>query len=132
MKKLVDQILKFGFVGVIATLIDWSIYYICIKFLGIDYKIANVLGFCISVIFNYTASVKYVFDVDKNKDPKRNFVIFMTFSIIGLILNEALLILCVSKLHFGEMISKIGVSIIVMTFNFVTRKKFLEENKNRR
>ena len=30
------------------------------------------------------------------------------------------------KLHFGEMISKIGVSIIVMTFNFVTRKKFLE------
>lgn len=126
MKKLIDQIIKFGIVGVIATAIDWGIFYICINYLGIDYKIANVLGFCISVIFNYRASVKYVFNVDKNKDPKRNFIIFITFSVIGLLLTEVLLILCVSKLHFGEMISKIGVSIIVMTFNFITRKLFLE------
>ena len=132
MKKLIEQVIKFGIVGVIATIIDWSIYYVCYKYLGIDYKIANVIGFCVSVIFNYIASVKFVFNVDKNKDPKRNFIIFMTFSIIGLILNEILLIICVSKLHIDEMISKIGVSVIVMTFNFVTRKLFLEENKRRK
>lgn len=132
MKKLIEQIIKFGIVGVIATIIDWGIYYICYNYFGIDYRIANVIGFSISVIFNYLASVKYVFEVDKNKDPRKTFVLFITLSVVGLVINEVLLILLVQKLGLAKMLSKILASIVVMTFNFITRKMFLEENKRRK
>ena len=88
MKKLFEQIMKFGVVGVIATLIDWGIFAICTRIFHIHYAISNIIGFSISVIFNYWASVKWVFDVDKEKDSKRNFVLFIIFSVIGLGLNE--------------------------------------------
>ena len=126
MKKLIEQIIKFGIVGVIATVIDWGIYYVCYKYFGIDYRIANVIGFSISVIFNYLASVKYVFEVDKSKDPRKTFVLFITLSVVGLVINEVLLILLVQKLGLAKMLSKILASIVVMTFNFITRKMFLE------
>lgn len=126
MEKLFEQIMKFGVVGVIATLIDWGIFAICTRVFHIHYAISNVIGFSISVIFNYWASVKWVFDVDKEKDSKRNFVLFIIFSVIGLGLNELILFICIDKIHIMDLISKVIATAIVMVFNFVTRKKFLE------
>ena len=126
MKKLFEQIMKFGVVGVIATLIDWGIFAICTRVFHIHYAISNVIGFSISVIFNYWASVKWVFDVNKEKDSKRNFMLFIIFSVIGLGLNELILFICIDKIHIMDLISKVIATAIVMVFNFVTRKKFLE------
>ena len=126
MKKLFEQIMKFGVVGVIATLIDWGIFAVCTRVFHIHYAISNVIGFSISVIFNYWASVKWVFDVNKEKDSKRNFVLFIIFSVIGLGLNELILFICIDKIHIMDLISKVIATAIVMVFNFVTRKKFLE------
>lgn len=126
MKKLFEQIMKFGVVGVIATLIDWGIFAICTRVFHIHYAISNIIGFSISVVFNYWASVKWVFDVNKEKDSKRNFIIFIIFSVIGLGLNELILFICIDKIHIMDLISKVIATAIVMVFNFVTRKKFLE------
>lgn len=126
MKKLFEQIMKFGVVGVIATLIDWGIFAICTRVFHIHYAISNIIGFSISVIFNYWASVKWVFDVNKEKDSKRNFMLFIIFSVIGLGLNELILFICIDKIHIMDLISKVIATAIVMVFNFVTRKKFLE------
>ena len=126
MKKLFEQIMKFGVVGVIATLIDWGIFAICTRVFHIHYAISNIIGFSISVIFNYWASVKWVFDVNKEKDSKRNFVLFIIFSVIGLGLNELILFICIDKIHIMDLISKVIATAIVMVFNFITRKKFLE------
>lgn len=126
MKKLFEQIMKFGVVGVIATLIDWGIFAVCTRVFHIHYAISNIIGFSISVIFNYWASVKWVFDVNKEKDSKRNFVLFIIFSVIGLGLNELILFICIDKIHIMDLISKVIATAIVMVFNFVTRKKFLE------
>ena len=126
MKKLFEQIMKFGVVGVIATLIDWGIFAVCTRVFHIHYAISNIIGFSISVIFNYWASVKWVFDVNKENDSKRNFMLFIIFSVIGLGLNELILFICIDKIHIMDLISKVIATAIVMVFNFVTRKKFLE------
>ena len=126
MKKLFEQIMKFCVVVVIATLIDWGIFAVCTRVFHIHYAISNIIGFSISVIFNYWASVKWVFDVNKENDSKRNFRLFIIFSVIGLGLNELILFICIDKIHIMDLISKVIATAIVMVFNFVTRKKFLE------
>jgi putative flippase GtrA len=51
---------------------------------------------------------------------------FLIFSIIGLLLTELLLWIGIDKLNMNAMIVKIVATAIVMVFNFITRKLFLE------
>ena len=53
--------MKFGVVGVIATVIDFGIMNLLHYGLGLNILIANTSGFIVSLIFNYVASMKYVF-----------------------------------------------------------------------
>ena len=123
---LLNQIIKFGFVGGLAFIIDYSVLFILKECFGVDVLIAAAIAFSISVIFNYIASVKWVFDVDKSKSEKKNFILFIIFSVIGLLLTEIIMHLGVNILGFNYLIIKIVATAIVMVFNFITRKKFLE------
>ena len=126
-KNLLVQIFKFIIVGGIATIIDWAVYYVSYNFIHIRPLIANILSFSISVIYNYTASVKWVFDINNAKSKKKMFIEFMIFSIIGLLLTELLLWIGIDLIGMNAMIAKIIATAIVMVFNFVTRKIFLEK-----
>lgn len=123
---LLEQIFNFAIVGVIATLIDFIFLYLFKEVGHFNVVVANSLSFAISVIYNYFASLAFVFDVDKSKGAGRNFVIFMVCSIIGLGLNDLLVWVVTDICHIYYMVSKIIATIFVMIFNFVTRKKFLE------
>lgn len=125
-KQLLKQILRFVIIGGIAFLIDYIILFCCKELLGFNVLISAAVAFSISVIFNYIASVKWVFDVDKDKDSKRNFIIFIVLSIIGLILTEIIMWLGTDLLHIHYLIVKIFATAVVMVFNFVSRKMFLE------
>ena len=124
--KLFIQIFKFGFVGGLAFLIDYGVLIFCKEILHLDVLISAALGFCVSVIFNYIASVKWVYDVNENNSKSKNFVLFIVFSVIGLLLTELIMHFGVNVIDFNYMIVKIIATAIVMIFNFVTRKMFLE------
>ena len=121
-----NKIIRFSIVGFIATIIDFVLLFIFKELLNINVIIANTLSFIISVIYNYIASIKYVFDVDKKKNRKIQFILFIIFSVLGLILNNLILYLLTSRLNIYYLLSKIIATIFVMVFNFITRKKFLE------
>ena len=126
MNKLVNKIIKFSIVGGIATLIDFVCLYIFKEFFNFNVILANTLSFTISVIYNYIASITWVFDVNKNKNKKVKFILFIIFSIVGLITNNIILYILTDKLNIYYLISKIIATLFVMIFNFITRKKFLE------
>lgn len=127
MKKLIAQVLKFGVVGGTAFLIDYSIMIALTEFFGINYLISSGISFVVSVIYNYILSVHWVFDVDKDGDKKKEFIVFILLSVIGLGLNQLLMWVFVSRVHVFYMLAKIFVTAIVMIYNFVTIKIFLEK-----
>ena len=127
MKKLIAQVLKFGVVGGTAFLIDYSIMIALTEFFGINYLISSGISFVVSVIYNYILSVHWVFDVDKDGDKKKEFIVFILLSVIGLGLNQLLMWVFVSRVHVFYMLAKIFGTAIVMIYNFVTRKIFLEK-----
>lgn len=126
MNKLVNKIIRFSIVGGIATIIDFVSLYIFKEFLNFNVILANTLSFTISVIYNYIASITWVFDVNNNKNKKVQFILFIIFSIVGLITNNIILYILTDKLNIYYLISKIIATLFVMIFNFITRKKFLE------
>lgn len=126
MKKLFAQIMKFGVVGVIAFVIDYGLLIFLTEVFGIDYLISATISFTVSVIFNYVASMRYVFAHKQNMSRRREFVIFVVLSVIGLLINNVALWAGVDLLGIDYRISKIVVTAIVMVWNFVTRKIFLD------
>ncbi|HHW68817.1 MAG TPA: GtrA family protein [Tenericutes bacterium] len=126
MKKLFKQIIKFGIVGGIAFVIDYSLLFILTDFFKIHYLISSIISFVVSFIFNYILSIKWVFDVNK-KQTYKEIALFIGLSLIGLLINQIVLYITTDYLKVYYMISKIIATIIVMIWNFVTRKIFIED-----
>ena len=129
MTKILTQFGKFGFVGIVCFIIDYGLMILLTEFFNVPYLISCGLSFSVSVVVNYYLSMKYVFVSRDDLSKKKEFVIFVALSIAGLILTELLMWLMVSKLAIHYMFSKIVVTGIVMIFNFVTRKIFLESHQ---
>ena len=123
---LFKQILKFGVVGTIAFLIDYLVLILCKEVFGLSVLLSAAIGFTVSVIFNYILSIKFVFEVNDKHDSKRNFILFIVFSVIGLGLTELIMWFGTDIVKIHYLIVKIIATGIVMVFNFVTRKLFLE------
>lgn len=127
MKKLIEQILKFGLVGILAFFIDYGLMIFCTEVLDIYYLWSSLISFTVSVIFNYIMSVKWVFNVDNGKTQTQNFAFFITFSVIGLGLNQLFMWLGVDKIGINYMIVKLFATGVVMVFNYITRKWYFEK-----
>ena len=126
MKKLIAQFMKFGIVGVIAFVIDYGAMIFLTEVFGVPYLISTTVSFVVSVVFNYFASMRFVFKRKDDMSRKREFIIFIVLSICGLGINDVLMWLMVDSLFIDYRLSKIVVTVVVAVWNFVTRKIFLE------
>ena len=126
MKKLFEQIIKFGLVGFLCFFIDYGIMVFLTEIVNINYLISSGISFTVSVIVNYILSLTFVFDTQEGNKIKE-FVIFIILSVIGLGINQVLMWFCVDVLGIFYMISKIGATAVVMVYNFITRKLILEK-----
>lgn len=127
MKNLINQIMKFGVVGVVCFFIDYFVLFALTEFLGVNYLISAACSFTVSVIFNYLLSVKFVFETKKDANKKQEFVLFVVLSLIGLGLNQIIMWATVEKIGIYYMLAKVIATGIVMVYNFITRKIFLED-----
>ena len=139
MKKLIEQILKFGIVGFFCFLIDFGLTAGLANFFGVHYLISKFVGFVVSAVVNYILSIKFVFTQKKEMDKKKEFIVFIILSAFGLLINEIVMYVCIDGIYAhsdmlqsyisdGLMvsISSVIATGIVMIYNFISRKLFLE------
>ena len=126
MEKLISQFMKFGVVGVIAFVLDYGLMVVLTELAGVNYLISATISFTVSVVFNYLASMRYVFTHKQGLSRRREFVIFVVLSVIGLAINNLCMWAGVELLGVHYLIVKIFATAVVMVWNFVTRKIFLD------
>ncbi|MBR6328425.1 MAG: GtrA family protein [Lachnospiraceae bacterium] len=166
-KALLKQILKFGVVGGLSFVIDFVIYSAMVYVFNISIFWSAFWGFTISLIFNYVASMAFVFERKDDASRTKEFIVFTVLSLIGLALNEVIIMgsvyisdtFVVGKTNgFANMVNGLNVWIdgvvawfmgligkkwetidwipieakiiataVVMVYNFVTRKIFIEK-----
>lgn len=127
MKKLIEQVMKFVIVGGLSFVLDFIIYYVLTNFFSVYYLTAGFFSFTLSLIFNYLMSMKFVFKSKDDLKKTHEFVIFVSLSVMGLGLNLLCLYILVDLFKMNDLIAKVLVAGIVMVFNFITRKIFLEQ-----
>jgi putative flippase GtrA len=131
LKKLVAQFLKFGVVGVIATGIDFGVMIFLTEVFGVDPVISSGISFCTSTVFNYLASMRFVFRHREDLSKRREFIIFVVLSLIGLGLNQ--LIMWGGTTVLGErwyVLVKVLATGVVMLWNFFSRKHWLDADES--
>ncbi len=127
MQKLMKQIFRFAVVGGTAFVIDYGVLFILNEWLGVNYIIASALSFSISVIYNYILSILWVFDPNEEQSKQEQFIVFMVLSIIGLGINTLIMWISVEQFKLPVMFSKVIATAVVMVYNFITRKLYLEK-----
>lgn len=142
MKKLIEQIFKFGIVGGSAFVVEFVMLALFKELLlplvlpdaGSDTLalIAAPIAFTISTVYNYILSVKWVFVQRTDTSTTQTFGIFVLLSFIALGLNQVFMTLFIKMLRLNTYLSKILSTILVMIYNFISRKIFIEEHSSKK
>ena len=125
-EKLIIQLIKFGIVGVIATLIDLAVLMVLKEILDVDVLAASAVAFSVSVIANYILSMLFVFESRGNSKVKE-FLVFVVLSIGGLLLNQFIMWIGTEIMTAYYLWVKAFALVFVPIYNFITRKIFLEK-----
>lgn len=130
MKKIIDlykkyeEIINYLIVGGMTTLVSIGVYALCTKCFHINYMIANVVSWIISVLFAYITNRIFVF-----KSKSENIILevyqFFKYRIFSFLIEIFLMYVFVELISIDDMISKVVVQIIVIILNYVFSKLFV-------
>lgn len=126
MRKLIEQFLKFGVVGVAATVIDFGVMIALTELVEWSPVLSAGVSFVVSLAFNYAASMRFVFKRRDDLSRARELAIFAVLSLVGLAINEVLMWLGVNALSLNYVLVKVAATCVVMLWNFASRKRWLD------
>ena len=126
------QFTKFGIVGVSNTLIYYVLYIVSILILrkfalfgAIDYLVAQIIAFILSVLWSFYWNNKVVFKIEEGEHRnlwKALLKTYVSYSFNGLFLSSALLVLWVDVLYISEFWAPIINLLISVPVNFLINK----------
>lgn len=138
-KKLIEQILKFGVVGIIAALIDFGALNLLVGLFHMHNVLASTISFTVSLVFNYFASMRFVFHHRPDMARWMEMVIFLFSAVVGLLMNDAIIWLSTYGMNkdayysqhieylFRTNLGKIVATVVVAIWNFIIRKWLLDD-----
>ena len=125
-KDLVIQFCKFGAVGGLCFGIDYGLMIFLTETHIMHYFASSAVSFTVSVIVNYILSMRFVFIGKEDMTKAQEMVIFVALSMIGLVMNQMIMWFAVEHLGMFYAVAKIFSTMLVTTYNFISRKRFLE------
>lgn len=118
------QFIQFGMVGVSNTLISYVVYALLIM-VEVNYLIASVAGFVVSVANAFYWNDRYVFKKEQKEERSkwRTFVkTFTAYAGTGLLLSNILLVVWVDVIGVSQLLGPIINLLITIPLNFILNK----------
>ncbi|PZR41695.1 MAG: GtrA family protein [Azospira oryzae] len=121
---LSHNFIRYIIVGVISMAIEMGMLILLVERLGLPVLESNLIAFVITNIVNYILSRLWVFEKSGRK-KRVELVWFSLFLSISLLLSQVLMWIGVDYLHLDYKITKLISIVIVVAWNFLTRKHFV-------
>lgn len=120
-RQQLGEVLRFGIVGVLATLLQYAIYWALIH--AVNPSIAMTVGYAISFVFNFIASTRFTFRVKASASRGAGFALS---HVVNYLLQMATLNLF---LWFGvaKQWAPIPMFCICVPVNFILVRYFLKK-----
>lgn len=128
-RKELSRFLRFGIVGLSATLVDFAVLSALKYFFGWPTILANLVSYSCGMLNSYTLNRHWVFRGANAGRSYQQLFRFISINIVGLILNMVLLLLL--EIPFGMLLSnanyayipaKIGATGLVFLWNFFANR----------
>jgi putative flippase GtrA len=118
-----EQFFRYFVSGIIATLTDFIIIYALTDGFGLWYLYSGIISFICALSVSYVLNRFWTFN---NKDRRfgRQLTIFLIVAIIGLLINNGLMVIGVEILGLWYIFAKAIATIIALIWNFLGQKYF--------
>lgn len=111
------QFIKFSLVGASNTLVDFGVYLLCTRAIGVYYLVAHGISFTTAATWSYVMNRKWTFR-DTTSRVQTQYIKFLLVSVVGLGLTSLLLYLFVHHLQIHDVIGKALAIPLVLIWNF--------------
>lgn len=119
------QFIKFGLVGVMNTIVSYTVYSVCYYAFHTSVHVANIMGFIISVFTAFLLQSRFVFKESADGEHRVWWKVliktYVSYAFTGLFLTEILLILWLDVLNIGQYLSPVTEWLARFGMNFTPK-----------
>ena len=122
--KKYKELISYGFWGVMTTLVNYVVFFVCLRLLNINYLISNVVSWVFAVMFAYITNKVFVFN-SKNWSPgklKNEAILFFIGRLLSLVVETVMLYVLVDGLSFSSEVMKVVTNLVVIAINYFISK----------
>ncbi len=114
-------------VGVLTTIISIAVFAGCYRKLKWSTVVSNIVSWVIAVAFAYVANKIFVFQSPSWELAvvTKELIGFVSARLLTLGFDIAFIWVTVDKLHWNDILCKIGSNVVVMILNYVASKLFI-------
>ena len=114
-------------VGVLTTIISIAVFTGCYRKLKMSTVVSNIISWVIAVALAYVANKIFVFQSPSWEMAVviKEIIGFVSARLLTLGFDIAFIYITVDKLHWNDILCKIGSNVVVMIVNYVASKLFI-------
>lgn len=124
--KEMSNYLIFGFLTTLISLISY--YVLTLTILNpnqsLELQVANILSWCVGVLFAYFTNRNFVFD-SKNTNKLKEFITFTGARVTTLILDMLIMFFFVTTLKLNDKFFKLVSQVLVIIGNYILSKRIV-------
>ena len=121
------ELVSYLFVGVATTVVNYVVYYMATRMLGMGVMAGTWAAWVVAVAFGYAANKAFVFRThcETTAALMREAASFFVMRLVSLGMETVLMFLTVTVLGLNDLAMKLIVNIVVIILNYVFSKLFI-------
>ena len=126
-KKLMEmykEVISYLFFGVLATVVNFVVYFSCTSIFDLNYLVANALSWAAAVAFAYVTNRTWVFKskVHGFSSIIREMSTFVGCRLLSGVMDMAIMFISVDMIGISDAVAKFITQVVVVILNYVFSK----------
>ena len=131
MKELLSkykEIIAYLFFGVLTTIVNIVVYFVCTSVLGLNYLVANAISWVVSVAFAYVTNRTWVFQskVKGFSAIVREMTAFVGCRLLSGAMDMAIMFVSVDVIGIPDSVAKFITQVAVVVLNYLFSKLIIK------
>lgn len=125
MQVQIHKIMRYLFTGGVGAGVNFIIYFILLRFLGLWYILASIISFLLSLLVGFYLQKHFTFRNFSVDNTKKQMLLYYLFSFLNLIINIILLYFFVEIVKVDQVFAKVLTLGILAIWSYFVYQKYI-------